>query len=216
MTAAEGRLPLTPERIVAAAFAVADDAGLDAVSMRSVARRLGVEAMSLYHHVPGKEALLDAVAEEFTTAIGDPAPGGSWREALRANAEATLRELRAHPWALAIVDSRATPGPRLLAHHDAVLGALRAGGLPVELAAHAYAVVDAFVFGTALTERNLPFDAADGAAEFAAGFELPATLPHLAEVVASLLAGDRYEFADAFEFGLELILDGLERRRAAG
>ena len=206
------RLPLSPERIVEAAVEVADEGGLDAVSMRSVARRLGVEAMSLYHHVPSKAALLDGLADRFYAAIGDPAPGAGWREALRANAAATLRELHAHPWALALVDGRATPGIPLLAHHDAVLGALRSGGLSDVLAVHAYSLVDAFVFGTALVERNLPFAPADGAAEFTEGLELPAGLPHLAAVVVSLMSGDDYDYTGEFEWGLEAVLDGIERR----
>jgi len=206
------RIPLSLERIVEAAIAVADEGGLDAVSMRSVARRLDVEAMSLYHHVPSKAALIDAVADAVYAAIGAPEPGADWRDALRGNARAMLRELRAHPWALAVVDSRSTPGPRLLAHHDAVLGALRAGGLPVGLAMHAYSLVDAFVFGTAITERNLPFDPATGGDEFAAGFELPDSLPHLRELVAALLSGDGFDYTDEFDFGLELILDGIARR----
>src|SRR5688572_3041701 len=116
------RTPLSRERIVAAAAAVADGAGVAAVSMRSVAKSLSVEAMSLYHHVPSKEALLDDLANWVFEQIELPEVGESWREAMASRARSARSVLTAHPWALGMMESRPNPGPALLQHHDRLLG----------------------------------------------------------------------------------------------
>jgi AcrR family transcriptional regulator len=212
------RARLTHELVVAAAVAVADHGGLAAVSMRNVARELGVEAMSLYHHVASKDALLDALADWAFAQMELPTPGTPWREAMAARAGSARDVLAAHPWALGMLESRSNPGPALLRHHDGVLGLLRGGGFSVELAAHAYSVIDAYVFGFVLTETNLPFEAGEGAEEFVhetAGLMSPEEYPHLTEMAAELVVGGSYDFADEFGYGLELILDSLEARLAS-
>ncbi len=124
--------------------------------------------------------------------------------------------LVAHPWALGLLESRRHPGPALLRHHDAVLGCLRGAGFPVELAAHAYSVLDAYVYGFVLTELNLPMEAGEDAQEFAAGLALAADdYPHLVEMMAVQLSGGTYDYADEFDYGLDLVLDGLEERLSA-
>ena len=211
------RTPLTPERIVEAAVRVADAGGVGAISMRNVARELGVEAMSLYHHVPGKEPLLDALVEWVFARIALPGEDMDWREGMRVRARSAREVLAAHPWALLLLDSRAQPGPALLHHHDAVLGCLRRGGSPVALATRAFTVIDAYVYGFVLTERNLPFDAASAgdAAELASGMlDALAAYPYMVEVVGYLSGGGAYVFADEFDEGLELVLDGLAARLA--
>jgi AcrR family transcriptional regulator len=209
------RLPLSAERIVEAAARVADSGGgLGQVSMRNVAADLGVEAMSLYHHVKGKEALLDALADWVFTRIDPPAADTPWREAMAERAASARRVLSAHPWALGLIESRRTPGPALLAHHDAVLGSLLRGGFDIAMAGHAFSAIDAYVYGFVLTEQTLPFEAG-GAEEFAGEMEafIPADrYPHLATMLHERVLGHGYDFGDEFEFGLELILDGLERR----
>ena len=146
------RTPLSRERIAAAAAAVADGAGVAAVSMRSVAKELGVEAMSLYHHVPSKDALLDDLVNWVFERIEVPAVGDTWRNALTMRARSARSVLTAHPWALGMLESRPNPGPALLRHHDRLLGALMTDGFSAVLATHAFSAVDAYVFGFALAE----------------------------------------------------------------
>lgn len=220
------RPALSADRIVEAAVRVADRGGIGQVSMRNVGRELGVEAMSLYHHLDGKEALLDGLADWFFTRIELPDPTEPWRTAMADRAGSARRALSAHPWALGLVESRRTPGPALLRHHEAVLACLRHNGFPVALASSAFSAIDAYVYGFVLTELNLPFDAAgdradtdadDDAGGIAAFAEemhrfLPAEeFPHLVEMLAEQVIGHDYVYADEFAFGLDLVLDGLER-----
>ena len=121
--------------------------------------------------------------------------------------------LAAHPWGLGLLESRRSPGPATLGHHDAVLGCLRSAGFSVALAAHAFSVLDAYTYGFVLTEVNLPFEPGESADDFVA--DLGAVLadhPHLAEMVAEQVVGRDYAYGDEFDFGLALVLDGLEQR----
>jgi AcrR family transcriptional regulator len=212
------RPALTRDRVVSAAVAVADRGGLSAVSMRTVGRELGVEAMSLYHHVAGKEALLDDLADWAFTEIPLPSPEQGWRPAMTDRAHAARSVLARHPWALGLLESRRHPGPALLQHHDGVLGCLRRNGFPVVLAAHAFSVLDAYVYGFVLTEVNLPIgDGAEDAEAFATRLELPAErYPHLVEMMTEQVVGRDYAYGDEFDYGLSLILDGLADRLRAG
>lgn len=212
------RPALTPDRVVAAAVRVADRGGLGAVSMRNVGRELGVEAMSLYHHIAGKESLLDGLANWVVARIELPALDDPWRPAMRDRAASARSELAQHPWALGLLESRRAPGPALLAHHDRVLGCLRTNGFPVELAAHAFSVIDAYVYGFVLTELNLPFEPSEGAEAYVGeiGELLSAQqYPHLVELVEAQVVGKDYSYADEFELGLDLILEGIERQLTA-
>jgi AcrR family transcriptional regulator len=209
------REPLTELRIVEAAARVADSGGYGAISMRNVGKELGVEAMSLYHHVSGKEALLDALADWVFAQIQLPAPETDWRSGMRVRAGSARRVLVEHPWALMLIESCSHPGPALLKHHDAVIGCLRAGGFSLGLAAQAFSVIDAYVYGFALTERNLPFDpATSGEAVRLAAEMMPAlaAYPHLTDLVGHLTGAGEYSFSDQFEEGLDLILEQLEDR----
>lgn len=211
------RPPLSPERVVDAASRVADAAGLAGVSMRSVGRELGVEAMSLYHHVASKDALLDGLADWIFVRIETPTAGRPWRPQMEARAHSARAVLAAHPWGLGLIESRRTPGPANLRHHDAVLGCLRAAGFPVVLAAHAFSVLDAYVYGFVLTEVNLPFQPGEAAEDFVDGLGLVmAEHPHLAEMVAEQVVGRDYAYGDEFDYGLALVLDGLEARFTSG
>lgn len=208
---------LDVDRIIDAAVAVADERGLAGVSMRNVARQLGVEAMSLYHHVDGKDALLDAMVDRIFTLIELEPPGTPWRAAMHARATTARRVFGLHPWALGLVESRANAGQANLRHHDGVLGLLRGDGFSVPAAAHAYSLLDAYVYGFALTEQNLPFDgSAEAVSQMAIELHdhLPTDeYPHLIEFVAEHVKGRDYDYGDEFEVGLELILDSLERLR---
>jgi AcrR family transcriptional regulator len=142
------RTPLTRERVLDAAVALADREGVGSLSMRRLARELGVEAMSLYHHVPGKQALLDGMVDLVFGEIELPAADGDWKAAMRRRAVSAREALGRHPWAISLMESRRTPGPANLRHHDAVLGCLRRAGFPVALTAHAYSILDAYIYGS--------------------------------------------------------------------
>lgn len=214
------RTPLTRERLFGAAIAVADAggiAGLAGLTMRSVAAELGVKPMSLYHHAANKEAIIDGVIDVVFAEIALPPDDLAWRPALRARADSARAVLRRHPWATPLMESRRNPGPATLRHHDAVLRTLRRGGFPVALAAHAYSVMDSYIYGFALEEAALPFtphDVGEAVEGYLVQFR-PEDYPHLVEMAQEHVLKPGYDYGDEFEFGMELILDGLERRLAA-
>lgn len=211
------RPALTHDRIIDAAVRVADRGGLSQVSMRSVGQELGVEAMSLYHHLASKDAVLDGLANWAFTQIELPDPRLPWRQSMTDRAGSARRVLTQHPWALGLIESRRSPGPAQLRHHESVLACLRRNGLSVALASHAFSAIDAYVYGFVLTELNLPFGADKSAAEFVAEIKdmLPADeYPHLVEMITEQVVGKDYVYSDEFAFGLDLVLDGLERHLA--
>ncbi len=187
--------------------------------MRRVAQELGVEAMSLYHHVPNKDAILDGVVDMVFAAIELPGAGrDDWREAIRARASSARTVLSQHSWALGLMDSRRNPGPATLRHHDAVLGVLREAGFTLPMAAHAVSLIDSYIGGFVLQEANLPMTTPEDVEEVAGDiFErLPAgELPYLREMIVDHALRPGYDYASEFSYGLDLILDALEARRAA-
>jgi AcrR family transcriptional regulator len=207
------RPPLTRQRVLDTALELADRDGVGSLSMRKLAQELGVEAMSLYHHVANKDAILDGLVDIVFSEIELPAGRTDWKEAMRRRAVSAREALRRHPWATSLMESRPTPGPANLRHHDAVLGILRNAGFSIELTAHAYSLLDAYIYGFALQETSLPFrtpeETAEVAetimAEFAAG-----TYPHLTELVTEHVLQPGYDYGDEYQFGLELIIDGLD------
>jgi AcrR family transcriptional regulator len=212
------RTPLTRERILRAAVALADRDGVGALSMRRLARELEVEAMSLYHHVAGKDALLDGMVDLVFGEVELPAVGAGWKAAMRRRAVSARVALRRHPWAINLMESRRTPGPANLRHHDAVIGCLRQAGFSVALTARAYSLLDAYIYGFAVQEASLPFDTPEETAEVAQAImaELSAgTYPHLAELASEHVLQPGYDYGDEYEAGLDLILDGLERAAMA-
>ncbi|WP_043638851.1 TetR/AcrR family transcriptional regulator [Nonomuraea candida] len=212
------RQPLSRALVLEAAIRVADRGGAEAITMRRVARELGVEAMSLYHHVPNKDAILDGVVDTVFAAIELPPAGcADWREAIRARARSARTVLARHTWALGLMDSRRTPGPATLRHHDAVLGVLRRAGFTLAMAAHAVSLIDSYVYGYVMQEANLPIATPGDVEEVAGGIleSLPADeLPHLAEMIAEHALRPGYDHTSEFGYGLDLILDALEARRS--
>jgi AcrR family transcriptional regulator len=209
------RPALTQRRVVDGAAAVADRDGLGAVSMRAVAREVGVEAMSLYHHVADKDALLDALADWFFARVELPAEGEPWRPAVTGRCVSLRAVLGAHPWGLGLLESRG-PGPALLRHHDAMLGCLLGAGFTITLAGHAFSALDSYVYGFVLTEVNLPFAPGEGAAgEYAEQLTTARDgYPHLARFLDERVLGHDYDYGEEFLPGLDLVLDSLERRLA--
>lgn len=209
---------LSRDRIVATAVEVADAEGIEALSMRSLARALGVEAMSLYHHVANKDDLLDAMVDVVFTEVASPEVGGPWRPEVRTRCTSLRTVLLRHPWSVGQLNARRSPGAATLAHHEVMLGCLRAGGFDVRATALAFATLDAYVYGFVVQELSLPLGEGEATAELAA--EILAgtaeSLPHLAEMAAEHVALPGYRFGNEFEPGLDLLLDGLERLRHGG
>jgi AcrR family transcriptional regulator len=207
------RVPLSRERVLRGAIAVADASGIGSLTMRSLAQELGVKPMSLYHYVANKDEILDGIADVVFSEIELPPADADWRSAMRDRAISARGALGRHPWATPLMQSRTNPGPATLRHHDSVIGSLRRAGFSVAMAAHAFSLLDAYVYGFALQEASLPFDsetAPEVAEAIMAQFPSEA-YPYLAELTIQHVLQPGYDYGDEFEIGLDLILDGLEK-----
>jgi AcrR family transcriptional regulator len=213
------RVPLNRERVLRAAVEVADAGGIGSLTIRSLAQALGVKPMSVYHHVANKEQILDGIVDIVFGEIDLPSPDGEWRAEIRRRAGSARSVLGRHRWAIGLLESRTNPGPATMRHHDANLATFRAGGFSIELTAHAYALVDSYVYGFALQEASLPFDSTNVAEVAAPMIKMfrAGEFPHMVELATEHVLKPGYDFGEEFWFGLDLILDGLESHlRAAG
>ena len=214
MTAKKKAVPLSRERIVTAAVALADAGGYASLSMRNIADDLGAGTMALYRHVANKEDLLDDMVDIVFAEMYPPAIGGKWKRELRERGISARAALQRHPWAVGLMESRMRPGPASAVHHNATMGCLREAGFPFRDAVHAYNLLDAYTYGFALQEQTIPFETPEESADMATTTvgDQGGEYPYLAEVVVEL--GKRgYDYTEEFEFGLDFILDGLERYR---
>jgi AcrR family transcriptional regulator len=211
------RAPLSRDRILRAAIKLADRHGLEALSMRKLATSLKVEAMSLYNHVANKDELLDGMVDAVIGEIALPTRGGDWRGALRARATSALAVMTAHPWAPMLVVSRIVVGPNMLTYIDATLGTLREAGFSWFETDRAWNTMDNYIYAFALQQQNFPLNPDEYASAAAAYLPmLPASVyPYMHEMTTRVVDGSHNGALD-FAFGLELILDGLERLRAGG
>jgi AcrR family transcriptional regulator len=210
----EKRVPLTRERVLRAAVAIADAEGIGSLTMRSLAHELGVKPMALYYHVANKEEILDGIVDLVFGEIELPSVGGDWRSEIIRRAESARGVLRQHPWAIGLMESRKTPGPETLRHHDATIGMLRAAGFSVEMTAHAYALLDSYIYGFALQEASLPFEGPETVVDVADPMlqHFPAdAYPHFVEMATEYILKPGYDFGNEFDFGLGVILDALTR-----
>ena len=208
------RIPLSREKVLRSAVAVADAGGIASLTIRSLAEDLGVKPMSVYHHVANKDEILDGIVDLVFSEIELPCANGDWQSEMRRRAASARQALKRHPWAIGLMESRTAPGPATLRHHDAVIGALRAGGFSVELTAHAYALLDSYIYGFALQEASLPFKGPETIGEIAEPMlrQFPAgEYPHFVEMATEFVLQPGYDFGNEFEFGLNLILDALTR-----
>lgn len=212
-TRREDRDPLSRERVLDCAVAVADAGGLASLTMRSLARELGVGPMALYHYFANKDEILDGIVDLVFDEIELPSPDGHWRTEVTRRATSARSVLRRHPWAITLMESRSTPGPATLRHHEAMLGTLREAGFSLAMTGHAYALLDAFVYGFAIQEAALPFDRDTGpevmaaiAAQLSSG-----EYPRLSEYALERVMKPGYDFGNEFTYGLGVILDTLER-----
>ena len=214
----KSRAPLSRKRVLRAALVLADKGGIASLTMRTIGQKLHVEAMSLYNHIANKGDILDGLVDLVFSEIALPPDGGDWQAAMRQRAISARDVLLRHPWAISLMQSRSKPGPATLRHHDWVIGSLREAGFTIDVAAHAFSVLDGYIYGFALQQMNLPYHTTEEGAAVAENLlgQLPADeYPHLAEMISEHVMKPGYDYAEEFEFGLDLILDSLERLRDA-
>jgi AcrR family transcriptional regulator len=210
------RTPLNRERVLRAAIVLADERGAHELTMRKLAKELGVEAMSLYNHVANKTDLLDGMIDIVFSEIDAPAAGGDWKAELRQRAISTRAALNRHRWAIGEMEGRSTHGPNNLRLHDAVLGCLRAAGFSIEMTVHGMSVQDAYIYGFALQQSDMSPETPEDFAAVAQQQMLDyadalADYPHLVEVVGGYVSQAGYDYDSEFAFGLDVILDRLEQ-----
>jgi len=170
--------------------------------------------MSVYYYVANKSEILDGIVDEVFSEIDLPPDNGDWRSEIRQRAKSARQVLSRHPWAIALLESRKAPGPATLRHHDAMISTLRKAGFSVEMTAHAYALLDSYVYGFAIQEAALPFESPETVAEVAEPMmeQFPAgEYPHLVEMATEYILQPGNDFGNEFEFGLNVILDALTR-----
>ena len=211
-TARNVKKPLSKHRIVVAAVALAERRGFEVLTMRNLAHALGAAPMSLYRHFGNKEQLVDAMVDVVFSEMYVPTIGGRWKAELRERGISAREALKRHPWANGLMESRTTPGAASAEHHNATMGCLREAGFPFREAVHAYNLLDSYTYGFALQETTIPFETPEESSEMAeiTVGDRGAEYPYLAEVVAEL-GKKGYDYTEEFEFGLDFILDGLER-----
>lgn len=206
------RQTLTRERVLRAALALADERGIDALSMRELGRHLSVDAMSLYNHVDNKDDLLDGIVDLVVGEIGLPDDSDDWAAAMRTRARSAQRVFARHPWAAELIDSRTSSGPERLRYLDWVIGTLRQAGFSIGVALHAYSALDSYIYGFARQQANM---SGDGSGSPEAAQQLMSQIPtdqfpHLTDVINHWTETGYDPDAD-FDFGLTLILDSLQR-----
>ncbi len=215
--ASRPRIPLSRERVLQAAIERADRQGIASISTRKLGQELGVEGMALYHHFRNKGEVLDGMTDLVFSEIDLPPSGADWKLALRNRAMSARQVLARHPWAIGLMGSGANPGPANLHHHDAMLGSLLAAGFAITTAAHAYRLLDSYIHGFALQEANLPLrdpkQAPDVTRSMLEPYP-PNEYPNLGAMVEHAMSAGG-EQGDEFEFGLDVILDALDRMRTA-
>ncbi len=210
----ESRAPLNRERVLGAAVLLADEDGIESLTMRKLGLRLGVEAMSLYNHVANKDDLLDGMVDLVVGEIDLPAQTADWKEAMRRRAISAQAVFSRHPWASGLIDSRESSGPARLRYLDWVVGTLRRAGFTLELAARAFSVLDSYIYGFGRQQLNMSAAPDITPEEMAEAFlrAIPADeYPYLREMVVEYAMESGYDESADFAFGLDLILDGLER-----
>ncbi|MFF5292215.1 TetR/AcrR family transcriptional regulator C-terminal domain-containing protein [Paractinoplanes globisporus] len=213
------RAPLSRERVLEGALAIADAGGLESLTIRSLAHELGVKPMSVYYYVANKSEIIDGIVDRVFSEIELPAPDGDWRTEMRRRSASARAVLRRHPWAIPLLQSRTHPGPATLRHHDAVIGSLRSAGFSMAMTAHAFALIDSYVFGFALSESALPINGPETVTEVATSMmpsSAPDLYPHLIEFTTEHILKPGYDFGAEFDFGLTLILDALSSPSHAG
>jgi AcrR family transcriptional regulator len=209
------RAPLSRDRVLDGAMAIADAGGIGSLTIRSLAQELGVKPMSVYHYVANKDEIIDGIVDRVYGEMELPAAEGDWRAEMHRRCTSAREVLGRHPWAIPLLQSRTAPGPATLRHHDAVIACLRGAGLSVEMTAHALALVDSYVFGFALSEAALPIHGPESVPEIAEAIMqrfATGAYPHLLEFSNEHVMKPGYDFGEEFEFGLGVVLDAFAER----
>ena len=212
---AERRMPWSKPQVLRTAIDLADRRGIESLSMRKLSQELGGGTMSLYNHVANKDDLLDGMIDVLFGEIDLPGGELDWRAVMRQRAISARTVMNRHPWAIGLMGRR-TPGPVTLGHHDAVIGCLLAAGFTTRLVAHAISAIDSYIYGFTLQERNLAFGTPDETAVLAKAFlqQFPTQqYPRLAQFTIEHVLQPGYDYGNEYEFGLDLLLDGLEQAR---
>jgi AcrR family transcriptional regulator len=215
---AEPRAPLSRERILLTAVALADRGGVESASMRKIAQELGVVPMALYKHVSGKDELLDGMVDVVVGEIDPPAPDVAWKTAVRRRILSARRTLLRHPWASRVIESRTDPTPTVLGYMDSMIGMFRAGGFSIDLTHHAMHAMGSRLLGFS---QELFDDTANVDPEVEADMlrAMADAYPYINEIFVSIthddasVVGQGCDDQFEFEFALDLMLDGLERLR---
>jgi AcrR family transcriptional regulator len=215
---AESRVPLTRERVLRTAVELADESGIEALSMRKLAQALDVVPMALYRHVANKDELLDALVDVVVGEIDPPLEGADWKTALRARIRSARRALLRHPWASRLMESRKTPTPVVLGYMDSMIGMFRTGGFSLDLTHHALHAMGSRMFGFTQELFNDTSDV-EPAAEAEMWGSMAGTYPYIFEIFSEISHDDASTVGPGcddqfeFEFALDLMLDGLEKRK---
>lgn len=208
--AAAEKQRLSAERVLDGAVALADEIGIESFTIRKLANALDTKPMTIYHHVPNKEAIIDGMVDRVFAEIDVPPTGFDWQQAIRRRCVSARAVLARHRWAAPLMESRTNPGPATLGHHDAVLGCLFGAGFSSEMVAHAYALIDNYLYGFAMQEASLPATGGQEMQELASGIAMHLEpYPHLSRFTVEHVLQPGYDFKAEFDFGLDLILDGL-------
>jgi len=213
------RTPLSRERVLRTAIEVADQGGIDSLTMRELGQRLGVEAMSLYNHVANKDDILDGMLDLVVSEIDLPSYGVDWREAMRRRATSAQDVFSRHPWAGVLNDSRESSGPGRIRYFDWVIGTLRQAGFSLEMTVRAFSLLDSYIYGFGRQQLNISSGGDTTAEEMAEAFlqAVPADqYPYLTEMITDQAIQVGYDENADFQFGLNLILDGLQRLLDSG
>lgn len=207
-------LPLSRERVLRAALQLADEGGIESLSMRKVAEALGVRAMSLYNHVANKDDMIDGIVDRVVSDIELPRFDLDWKTAMRRRAISAHEVLLKHPWAAMAIMSRINVGPAMLRYVDRTIGCLREAGFSWEMADHAWNAIDSHIYGFTLQELNFPVKATEYAetAETFISHIPPDQYPYMHQLSLFIIDGS-YDGLHDFELGLDFILEGLDRLR---
>ena len=213
------RVPLTRELVLQTALRLADQGGLESLSMRKLGQELGVEAMALYYHFANKDEVLDGIVDLVWAQIDLPVAGDAWRTAMRRRAISVQDVLARHRWAIGLMESRRNPGPANLRHHDAVIGNLRAAGFEMAMVAHAYSLLDGYIYGYALDQdepavRRPRTTSRRWRRSMLEPFP-EGEYPNMVAFITEHAMQPGYDFANEFEWGLDVVLDGVEREWAS-
>jgi AcrR family transcriptional regulator len=211
------QVPLSRERVLQAALRLADEEGIEALSMRRLAQELGVKAMSLYNHVTNKDDILDGIVDIVISEIEVPDPAIEWKTAMRQRSTSAHAVLLRHPWATMPIVSRVNVGKAMLRYIETTLGCLHAAGFSLEMADHAWNAIDSHIYGFTLQELNFPFEPPEYSEAAKQGLSLVPVdqYPHMNQLTHRVIDG-RYDGLHDFEFGLDLILNGLDALRKQG